>query len=248
MRRSVLPAIAVVAIASACHSNDALTGNPNPDVALRELGNGPAGVYVLRSIAGQSLPAVIVSHESYHALMVADTIFLHADGTGGASQVKRVTEDPKDGERIRSEQIAYMYKLAGDRLTVEIPCGPLASCLAPPHYAGTLSSNGLDLDLAINYRVPLHYEKVAGPTNVAEVRISPSTNVAIRAGQTVQLSAAAFDAQGRALDRKVAWMSLSPSVASMSAPGKFFGVTEGDAAVAAFVDGRSDTVVVRVNR
>jgi len=41
-----------------------------------------AGIYVLRSVAGKALPVVIASHDSYHAVMLSDTIFLHADGSG----------------------------------------------------------------------------------------------------------------------------------------------------------------------
>jgi hypothetical protein len=247
MRRSLSCAFALVAAAGACQSDGTVAGNPNPDVLSKGLGDGPAGVYVLRSVAGQSLPSVIVSHEYYHALMVADTIFLNEGGMGGASEVKRVTEDPRNGEHIRTEQVTFAYEVTGNRLTAEIPCPPLASCLVAPHYAGTLSFTALDLDLALNYRVPLHYEKVAGPTSVAAVRISPSP-VTIRAGQTLQLSAVALDAQGRNLNRRIAWTAVSPSVVSMPATGKIFGITEGDGAVAAFVDGRSDTVFVRVNK
>ena len=246
--RGVVSLSLILVVASGCQSGETVTGDASRDVATGALGDGPAGVYVLRTVAGQALPTVLVSHEFYHALMVSDTIFLHDDGTGGSSEVKRVTEDPKDGEHLRTEQIAYTYKVANNRLTVEIPCPPLASCLVPPHYAGTLSADALDLDLALNYRVPLHFAKVAGPTNVAEVRISPSSNVAIRAGQTVQFSATVLDAQGRTLDRKVAWTALSPSVGSMRAPSTLYGVTEGDAAISAFVDGRTDTVFVRVNK
>jgi hypothetical protein len=247
MRRSLSYAFAFVAAAGACQSNDSVTGSANPDILSKGLGDGPAGVYVLRSVAGQALPAVIVSHEYYHALMVADTIFLNEGGTGGSSEVKRVTEDPRDGEHTRTEQVTYTYKVTGNHLTVEMGCPDFGSCLAAPHYAGTLASDALDLSLALNYRVPLHYEKVAGPTNVAEVRISPST-VTIRAGETLQLSAVALDAQGRDLGRRIAWTALSPSVVSMPATGKIYGVTEGNGAVAVFVDGRADTVLVRVNK
>ena len=249
MRGTVSFPLALLAFAGACSSGDPVTADPRPDIVARELGNGPAGVYVLRSIAGRTLPAVIVSHESYNAVMLADTIFLHADGTGGFSSVQRVTEDPAQGERTDRDQNVFTYALSGSRLTAEFRCPDLGACLAAPHYVGTVSANALRLEMALNYRVPLEFAKVAGPSDVAEVRISPSPRVVITEGGTGQLSAAAFDANGGVLaGKKFAWAALSPSVATVDQRGALRAVVEGDAAVVAFVEGRADTVVVRVDR
>ena len=153
----------MVVIASGCQSDETVTGDASRDIVTRGFGDGPAGVYVLRTVAGQALPAVIASHDFDHAVMLADTIFLHEDGTGGTSEIKRVIEDPKDGEQTRTETVAFAYQMTGSRLTVELPCPPLASCSAPPHYAGTVSPDALDLTIALNYRGPMHFAKVAGP-------------------------------------------------------------------------------------
>ena len=98
MRTIATLTLVLLATAAGCKPTDEVTASGNRDV-VGELGTGAPGVYVLRSIAGQPLPAVVTSHESYHAVMVADTIFLHADGWGGDAAVKRVTEEPAAGER-----------------------------------------------------------------------------------------------------------------------------------------------------
>jgi hypothetical protein len=239
--------LALILVAVGCRPGGPAATEANRDVAGRELGDGPAGIYVLRSVAGTPLPAVVVSHESYRAVMTSDTMFLHADGTGGIASVKRVTEDEPAGERTMREQASFTYALSGDRLTAEIPCGPLMSCLMPPHYAGALSADALELDLALNYRVPLRYAKVAGPSDVADVRITPTGDVSVAPGATLQLTVAAVDAEGRTIaGRTASWSSFLPSVATVSATGAVRGVAPGAAVISAFIDGRADSVVVTV--
>ena len=80
MRRPVLLAIVLVT-ANGCQPTDQVTANAGTQF-LDPLVSDVAGIYVLRSVAGKALPAVIASHDSYHAVMLSDTIFLHADGSG----------------------------------------------------------------------------------------------------------------------------------------------------------------------
>src|SRR5687767_82777 len=60
MRRIVLLAIVLVT-ANACQPTDQVTANGEKQF-LGPLGGDAAGVYVLRSVAGKALPAVIASH------------------------------------------------------------------------------------------------------------------------------------------------------------------------------------------
>ena len=134
MRSIASYTLALLMLASGCHAGDVLTGEGNRNVA-EQFGNGPAGVYVLRSVANQPLPVVVVPHESYRAVMLADTIFLHADGWGGVASVKLVTEDAPAGERRVREDGAFEYVMTGDRLTGEFPCNDvlvLVACAAEP--------------------------------------------------------------------------------------------------------------------
>ena len=245
--RCTVVSLALLAVAGACQSGDVITADGAADVLAKELGDGPPGIYVLRSVAGQALPTVLVSHEWYHAVIAADTFFLHADGTGAASTTKRVTQDPKDGEQISLERAAFRYTVANSRLTAEIPCFGLAICLAPPHYTGTLTADALEVDLALNYRVPMRYAKVAGPSDVASVRITPTEPLTLALGATTTLTAVALDAQGRTLGGRAAgWTALVPSVATVSAGGVVRTVAPGEGLVEAFIGGRADTLVIRV--
>jgi hypothetical protein len=56
--------LALLTLASGCHASDELTGEGNRNVT-EQFGNGPAGVYVPRSVANEPLRAVVVSDESY---------------------------------------------------------------------------------------------------------------------------------------------------------------------------------------
>lgn len=235
--------------ASACKQQDPVATPVSKDI-IGELGSGPAGVYVLRTIAGRSLPAVVASHDSYHAVMLADTIFLHSDGWGGNAAVKRVTEDVPAGERQVREGGTFTYEVSGDRLTIEYPCNDvvvLAACAAPPHFEGSLTADGLDLDKTVfSYRMPLRYAKVAGPSPVAAVRITPSNDVAVNVGGTLQLTASAVDASGQLLSgRTASWRAFPPSHATVDG-GTVRGVRRGVAFVVASINAREDTVRLEV--
>lgn len=247
MRRTWMLSLTLLAVAGCQPIND-VTDTGNRDVADR-FGSDAAGIYVLRTVQGNSLPAVVASHASYHAVMLADTIYLHADGWGGDAAVKRVTEDPAAGERVVRDDGAFTYEISGGRLTGEFPCNDvivLAACAAPPHLAGTLSANGLELDVALSYRLPLRYVKVGGPSDVAAIRIGPADDLSLAVGATLQLVATPLDAQGRSLSaRSASWRSIPSSHATVSG-GTVRGVARGTAYVIAFIDGRTDTVRVQV--
>jgi hypothetical protein len=243
----------LIAITSACSSSDPVTTPlQNPDVGQRKDDGGPAGIYVLASVAGAPLPATVVANQGVTAVMLADTMFLHADGTGAVATVERVKETDRPNDYTLRSEAPFTYTITGGRLSAEIPCRDvivLAACVKPPHYVGTVSSGALDLDYALNLRVPLHFARVAGPTDVGAVQIAPSNDLAVKVGATVQLTAKAVDAAGVALaNRKASWMSLLPSAATVSSSGSVRGVAEGITLITAFIEGRADTVTVHVNR
>jgi hypothetical protein len=87
---------------------------------------------------------------------------------------------------------------------------------------------------------------VVSPAPVASVRISPDS-ARIERGGTVDLSAAAFDAQGNVLTgRPVSWSSDNPSVATVSATGLVTGVGAGVTEVYATSEGRVDAARITV--
>ena len=84
------------------------------------------------------------------------------------------------------------------------------------------------------------------PGSVAAVVVQPDS-VSLTYGQTVQLAASVRDASGKDLTgRTVAWLSLSPGVATVSATGLVTGVSWGRMQIRATVEQRSATALVVV--
>ena len=84
------------------------------------------------------------------------------------------------------------------------------------------------------------------PASVASVVLAPST-ISLEAGATVQLTATARDASGRALaDREAAWSSSAPRTASVSAGGVVTGAAPGSAKITVTVEKKSASATVTV--
>lgn len=83
-------------------------------------------------------------------------------------------------------------------------------------------------------------DSTSKPT-VASVTISPPS-VSTQAGQTVQLSATAFDSAGNVLaDRTPTWSSSDNAIASISSTGLLSGHASGNAMIHALIDGKEGT-------
>jgi hypothetical protein len=85
------------------------------------------------------------------------------------------------------------------------------------------------------------------PVPVASVAVSPDA-VTLQATEKRQLAATARDAGGTVLaGRAVAWSSLDPATATVSAGGEVLAVAVGQARIVATVEGRADTALVTVH-
>jgi hypothetical protein len=117
--------------------------------------------YVLRTVAGEQVPAVAVSNGLVVVVKLADTIWLRADGTGREVKVERSRSDVSlpPGEITRRYEHSFHYRVSDGGFEVEFPCPPNASCVAPPHYRGELTAGRLRLDHALYYRTPLEFER-----------------------------------------------------------------------------------------
>ena len=223
------------------------------DLAPREVGDAP-GVYVLRRVAGEPVPAKRYEVPGSSVRTLADTIYLHADGWGALHAT--LEYGPEDGEpRVRREANAFEYSVSDGRFSAEFPCNDvitlpapsMAACAAPPHLVGRLVDGGLTLELAMSHRAPLEYERVSGPSPVASVSISPSGGQVVLRGESKQLRATARDAQGNTVaGRNAAWIAISGGTLSVAQNGVVRGVERGGGYVIAIVDGRADTVTVVV--
>ena len=251
MRSTRTLVVFLSAITAACGTSDsALTPTNDRDLG-RRVTDGSPGIYVLTAIAGDPLPALVVTNEAVKATMTADTMFLHADGSGAAVAVERVKEADGTPEYTLRSESPFTYTMTDGRLTAEIPCRDvivLAACVKPPHFTGAVTATALDLDYALSFRVPMHFTKVSGPSDVATVTITPSANLNVKVGATLQLTAHATSDAGAALSRTASWSSLIPSAATVNGSGAVRGVAEGITLVTAFIGGRADTVTVHVQR
>jgi hypothetical protein len=128
--------------------------------------------FALQSIAGIALPAPEAFNAACGATVVADTIVLH-DGNAGVRRttmdvpswdgaVNPVTCEPAASsprERV-VHSAAFTWRLTGEQIEIDFPCDDMASCIASPHLAGTMSETGLVLDNSRIGRSPLVYERV----------------------------------------------------------------------------------------
>ena len=123
--------------------------------------SGEEAVYVLRSVAAAPLPAVVIDNGYAVVTFVADTLRLRPDGSG----VQVIAERTRDAGQpeVEGMQVRPLhYTVVGNRIEVSLVCPPTALmlCAAPPHYRGTLTTTGLRLERALEYRVPFVYELV----------------------------------------------------------------------------------------
>jgi hypothetical protein len=151
--RVVIP-LAVAAAACAC----------SPTAAPRI-----AHVLFLHSIGGQTLPAPEYVNTACGTMIVADTLVLYEDGTGSRRTARDVPSwtgavDPVTCEpaassprQRRLSRASFAYRQAGDRVEIDFPCPDDASCVAPPHLAGTLSELGLVVDHSRSGVTPMVY-------------------------------------------------------------------------------------------
>lgn len=147
------------AMQPACHPNEPTGDTPRPGAA----GGRPA-TYVLRTVAGQPVPATLVANENVTITAVADTFRLATGSTGMQVSVQRTASPStaQEGEVHRFET-SLTYERRGDGIAISLECIDVVfrTCIAPPHYTGTFTASGLILlGTALNLRLPLAYERI----------------------------------------------------------------------------------------
>lgn len=105
-----------------------------------------SGEFVLQTVNGEPLPAIVLQGEFATVTMLADTILLFEDGTGLRIQRRHVDDDivevPDPGP-LRRDVMEFTYRYVDNRFELEYPCPGLALCVAPPHFVGEFSGAGL---------------------------------------------------------------------------------------------------------
>jgi hypothetical protein len=125
--------------------------------------------YALVRVAGDPMPATIVVGDFTSIEIVGDTLTFGTDGRGSQIFVSRPTfPDQPPGPPVREER-AFTYRKVGNVLEIEFPCpdlaaGNTASCIAPPHYRGSvINSIQINFDLALGYPTPLLFQRLGIP-------------------------------------------------------------------------------------
>jgi hypothetical protein len=118
-----------------------------------------AQAYVLRSVAGDPLPAVFRDGDFTTLHLLADTLFLRTDGTGYEVRLQELV-DKSDGSTNRyTSENNLEYTLQDGRIEIAYECADMGSCIAPPHLAGAVTITGIVFDLSLG-RVPLLFERL----------------------------------------------------------------------------------------
>lgn len=158
-------AAAAAVVASAC----SLATEPVPRIR---------DSFVLQSLGGDALPTLEHVNGICGIIVVADTLILFEDGTGVQRTARDVpsykgavdpltcepaASSPKERRQDLSE---FSYQLDGTVITIDYPCNdtPNAACLPPWAHAGTLTDEGLVVDVSHSVRTPLVYARLAGLT------------------------------------------------------------------------------------
>lgn len=150
--RRRLALLAVALAATACEGESAA---PSGDL-LR-------GRYVLESVAGDRLPAVLSGGGSVQRVALADTLTFAEDGSGEQVSVYRNRLSGGDGP-VYTTRAGFLHARAGQDIALSFPCpdpvanGPVG-CTAPPQMRGTLSGDRLVITAAYAYRTPLRYRR-----------------------------------------------------------------------------------------
>ena len=106
--------------------------------------------FVAESVGGEALPALVVDNEYATITLLADTIRIHADGTGSRVTIVHAVTDfvevPDPGP-VKRYVNTFSYRYVDGRFELEYPCNDViivvASCVAPPHLTGTFSGDQL---------------------------------------------------------------------------------------------------------
>ncbi len=118
--------------------------------------------YVLRSIAGEPPPAIFVDHEGGTLRILADTLFLTADGTGREVQRLEFTDKAEGSVQVFTAGNELTYTTEEGRLEITYECNDVitvTSCVAPPHLVGSFTPTGLRFTFSLG-RAPLEFERV----------------------------------------------------------------------------------------
>ena len=116
-----------------------------------------ANVYILRSIANVALPAAYAPNPDYPNRLISGALILNEDGTG---RFEAIAELELGGATFEFDS-ELQWSREGNNLTITLACNDIASCVAGPHFTGTLSDDRLTVPASNVMRTPLVFEAVS---------------------------------------------------------------------------------------
>jgi uncharacterized protein YjdB/alpha-tubulin suppressor-like RCC1 family protein len=152
--------------------------------------------------------------------------------------VASLSAEPRDATGISAAGCASIVWSSSNAAVAAVSSSGVVTAVSPGTATITALSEGKSATAAVTVAAP------SLPT--ASVVVTPSSTT-LRAGQNVQITAAARDSLGQPITgRSVAWSSSNVSVASVSATGAITGVSAGSATVSALIEGKTAAVSVTV--
>lgn len=102
-----------------------------------------AGTYVLRSIEGDSLPAVLYTTDQSRVWVLSDTLVFRADAQGTRASLLEIEPLNSEGPNEPSARAeSFSFRIVGTWIEVNL-CPPDANCVAPPHLVLRWTDSGL---------------------------------------------------------------------------------------------------------
>jgi hypothetical protein len=118
-----------------------------------------AGTYVLQTVAGDRLPAVLSSGETFVWRVLSETITLRPDGSASLTSSREwqwVGRAPETQSIVND----YRFRVVGDHIELFYICPNACFAIAIPPMIARRDGLGLRIDVAEGLRVPLRYSQL----------------------------------------------------------------------------------------
>lgn len=246
---------------------------PAESITLRAAAMGDDGVAVANPVLTWVSSDTLVATVTFQGIVTGRTagvadVTAHADGARATARIWVVPAPPRveavevtpGAPALQAGATLQLTAVARDGANEPVPGAAVAWSALDPAVA-TVSGTGLVTGVAPgsgrivassgSYADTVTATVTAAPPPpppaVARVEVTSGSPV-LQVGQTAQLTAQAYDAAGQPMaSAPIAWATLHPAIASVSATGLVQALAAGSASIVASSGGRADTVTVTVS-
>jgi hypothetical protein len=110
--------------------------------------------YVMRSIAGDPLPAPWAPNDAVTGRMLGSSVLLTDDGKG-----RYLATYEHDGGQTFQQNSELTYTRDGADIAITFTCPPDALCIAGPHLVGRILEDGLRITTSNVIRTPVMFDR-----------------------------------------------------------------------------------------